>query len=567
MLALEGLTLIEAGLPRWLTPVYVGLVVGGQIAWGGRFLYGGRYRVATREELLALARTVGLAAAGGAVFAIAAAVATGHARDGVAIAVLTPLLALALMLLSRLLWRARLEARRSRDPQALDALVYGAGEAGEQLLRLLRSPDAPYRAVGLIDDDPAKRNLRLSGVPVVGTGKDLDDLVVRRGVSTVILAMGRPDRALVAELTQKFAGTDVRLRVLPPVAQIVNGQVRLSDVRDVDVTDILGRRPIDTDVAAIADYLAGRRVLVTGAGGSIGSELARQLHHLGPESLILLDRDESALHSVQLDIYGQGLLDTPDMVLADIRDPEALEQVFARHRPHVVFHAAALKHLPMLEQYPAEGWKTNVMGTAALLDLATKHGVERFVNVSTDKAADPTSILGRSKLLAERLTAAAAERTGKPYLSVRFGNVLGSRGSMLVTFTRQIERGGPVTVTDPEVTRYFMTIPEACELVIQAAAIGRGGEVLVLDMGEPVRIVDVARLLISQSGQDIAIEYTGLRPGEKMHEDLFSTTEDGQRPFHPLISHVRATPIDGVELAAQRREWPADSSAAGVVSP
>ena len=296
----------------------------------------------------------------------------------------------------------------------------------------------------------------------------------------------------------------------------------LEDVRDVDIADILGRHQVETDLVGIADYVTGKRVLVTGAGGSIGSELARQVHGFGPSELILLDRDESGLHGVQLSIYGQGLLDTPDMVLADIRDEQTVAKVFARHRPEVVFHAAALKHLPMLEQYPDEGWKTNVLGTRNVLRAARANGCRRFVNVSTDKAADPTSVLGWTKRTAEQLTAWYAKGTTGTYLSVRFGNVLGSRGSMLHTFTSQIRSGGPVTVTHPDITRYFMTIPEACELVIQAGAVGAAGEVLVLDMGEPVSILGVAQRLIAQSGKRIEIVFTGLRPGR---EDARSPAE------------------------------------------
>ena len=277
--------------------------------------------------------------------------------------------------------------------------------------------------------------------------------------------------------------------------------------------------------------------------GSIGSELARQVSKLGSARLVCLDRDESGLHGVQLSLYGHGLLDTDDMVLCDIRDLDALRAVFHRHRPHVVFHAAALKHLPMLEQYPDEGWKTNVLGTLNVLTCAEEVHVDHFVNISTDKAADATAVLGQTKRLAERLTADFAERTERAYLSVRFGNVLGSRGSVLWSFRAQIERGGPVTVTHPDVTRFFMTIPEACQLVLQAGAIGRPGDVLVLDMGEPVRIVDVATRLIEQSGRDIELRYTGLRPGEKLHEVLLSGAEAGEPSEHPLITQVSVPPI------------------------
>lgn len=306
---------------------------------------------------------------------------------------------------------------------------------------------------------------------------------------------------------------------------------------------MLGRTPIETDLEEIAGYLADKVVLITGAGGSIGSEIARQVHSFGPKELVCLDRDESALHAVQLSIYGKGLLDTPDMVLCDIRDSQALERVFAQHRPDVVFHAAALKHLPMLEQYPEEGWKTNVLGTLNVLECAADYGVQHFVNISTDKAADATSVLGKTKRKAEELTSWFARQGHGSYVSVRFGNVLGSRGSVLFTFHEQIRQGGPVTVVDPEITRYFMTIPEACQLVIQAGAIGDPGDVLVLDMGEPVKILDVARRLIRKSGKQVDIAFTGLRPGEKLHEVLFSTGENEGDTEHPLISRVRVPAI------------------------
>jgi FlaA1/EpsC-like NDP-sugar epimerase len=264
--------------------------------------------------------------------------------------------------------------------------------------------------------------------------------------------------------------------------------------------------------------------------------------------LILLDRDESLLHSVQLSMYGSGLLDTDDLVLCSIRDHEALLKVFQEHRPDVVFHAAALKHLPLLERYPAEGWKTNVLGTLNVLRCAQQVGVQHLVNISTDKAADPTSVLGQTKRLAERLTAWYAVQYSKKYLSVRFGNVLGSRGSVLYTFKAQIDRGGPVTVTHPDVTRFFMTIPEACELVLQAGAIGNPGDVLVLDMGEPVKIVDVAQRLIDESGRDLAITFTGLRQGEKLDEALLSSLEEGVLSDHPLITRVEVPPLSPGEV-------------------
>ena len=292
-------------------------------------------------------------------------------------------------------------------------------------------------------------------------------------------------------------------------------------------------------------------MLVTGAGGSIGSELCRQIHRYEPAELMMLDRDESALHAVQLSISGHALLDSDEVVLCDIRDTAALNQIFLQRRPEVVFHAAALKHLPMLEQYPAEAVKTNIHGTRIVLDAAKRAGVEKFVNISTDKAANPCSVLGYSKRIAERITAQRAETADGAFLSVRFGNVLGSRGSVLTSFAKQIAEGGPVTVTDPEVTRFFMTIEEACQLVIQAAAIGNPGEALVLDMGEAVRITDVAQQLIEQSGTPVEIVYTGLRDGEKMHEDLFGDDEPQDlRPTHPMVSHVPVPKVLDAEIDA-----------------
>lgn len=504
-------------------------------------LYRGRYRTASFEESFGLGLTAFLV--GGAL----AAVFVGIASDGTfprAIAVLTPPIALLLMAAGR--WGFR--AWRDRVGQAADAervLIYGAGDAGYQLLRLIMADaSAPYRVVGFLDDARDKRLLRLLGVRVLGGGDKLVQAAQEREATTVILAISDASAELVRTISDRCESAGLRFLVLPPINEVIGGRLALSDIREVDIADVLGRRPIETNCAEIAGYLTDRVVLVTGAGGSIGSELARQVHRFGPKEVVLLDRDESALHAVQLSIYGQGLLNTPDIVLADIRDAKALEEVFALHRPEVVFHAAALKHLPMLEQYPDEGWKTNVLGTANVLRAAQTYGCSKFVNISTDKAADPTSVLGNTKRLAERLTAWYAGRSFGTYLSVRFGNVLGSRGSMLHTFTTQINAGGPVTVTHPDITRFFMTIPEACELTIQAAAIGEPGEVLVLDMGEPVRILDVARRLVARAKAPIDIVFTGLRQGEKLHEQLFSADEHGTYKRHPLICHVPVEPLD-----------------------
>jgi FlaA1/EpsC-like NDP-sugar epimerase len=452
-----------------------------------------------------------------------------------------------LMLGIRLVIRTHREGA-FRPRNGAPTLVFGAGDAGDQLIHsMLSDPTSPYLPVGILDDDHHKRHVRLRGVRMRGGRDQIAQAIAATGAEVVVIALPSADSSLVRDVSQRAVAAGATVRVLPGLAELLGKRVGIRDVRDINIADLLGRRQIDTNVEAIANYLRGRRVLVTGAGGSIGSELCRQVINYGPEELIMLDRDESALHALQLSIHGAASLDLPEVVLADIRDSETLQRVFTRRRPEVVFHAAALKHVNMLEQYPDEGWKTNVLGTRNVLDAAVFTGVSHFINVSTDKAADPVNVLGKTKRMAELLTATYAQRVMGQYLSVRFGNVLGSRGSVLDTFAAQIVRGGPVTITHPDVTRYFMTIPEAVQLVIQAGAIGGRGEVLVLDMGEPVRIADVAGQLIAMEGQAIDIVYTGLHPGEKLHEKLFGAGEVDRRPIHPLISHVPAPVPDESE--------------------
>jgi FlaA1/EpsC-like NDP-sugar epimerase len=456
------------------------------------------------------------------------------------------LLALALIVGSRVVVR-RLRERSDRPDErsAERVIVFGSGVAGQQLVRsMLSDPQSGYLPVALLDDDPEVRHRRVDGVPVRGTRADLADVAGAACASLLVVALRSPDRQAIREIAAAASSAGLGVKVVPPLAELLRPWVSVGDLRDLDITDLLGRRQIDIDVSAIAGYVSDRIVLVTGAGGSIGSELCRQIHRYGPAQLLMLDRDESALHGTQLSIYGSALLDSPDVILADIRDRGALDEIFDEHRPDVVFHAAALKHLPLLEQYPEEGWKTNVVGTCNVLEAAKKVGVAKFVNISTDKAANPCSVLGRSKRLGEMLAAHEAITASGNYLSVRFGNVLGSRGSVLTTFVEQITAGRKITVTHPDVTRFFMTIPEAVQLVIYAAAIGRPGEALVLDMGEPVRIVDFARQIMVFVGRRADIVFTGLREGEKLHEELFGSEEIDHRPFHPAVSHVRVPPLE-----------------------
>jgi FlaA1/EpsC-like NDP-sugar epimerase len=517
-------------------PVVASVAVAAGIICG---LYLGRWSFGSFEEVAALLRAVGVTAA---VFYL---VDVAPRPVPASVPLTAAFVALVAMSGERYAWRLWIERRkRPTHAEAKRLLVFGAGDAGEQVITsLLRNPDSMYVPVVLLDDDPRKAKLRIRGVPVKGTRAEFGDVVRNWRVDTALIAIPTADATLMRDISALGAACDVDIRVLPPVSELFDGQIGESDIRPLTEADLLGRREVEMDIEAIAHYLSGKRVLVTGAGGSIGSELCRQIHRFGPDQLVMLDRDESALHGVQLSIEGRALLDDRNLVVADIRDADRLQEIFDEHEPHVVFHAAALKHLPLLEMHPNEAIKTNVVGTLNVLQAAERRPVERFVNISTDKAANPESVLGRSKRLTERLTAYADNDNEGVYLSVRFGNVLGSRGSVLTTFRAQIEAGGPVTVTHPEVTRYFMTVEEAVHLVIQAGAIGHGGTVEVLDMGEAVRIREVASRMIEASERPVEIVYTGLRPGEKLHEELYGDGEQRSPTGHPLITEVPVEPL------------------------
>lgn len=447
------------------------------------------------------------------------------------------------MLGARFVWRAT-HQKTALSRTGTRTLIYGAGDAGSQLVNLMMADrSGQFQPVGFVDDDPTKRHLRRYGIRVLGTSDDLEAVVEKSGAEKLLVAIAGINSAQLLELDRRCKQLDVTIQVIPTASEIAGGAIRLRDISDVAEEDLLGRRPIPTDELQITDFFRGKRVLVTGAGGSIGSELCRQLQRYSPQDLFLLDRDESALHSVQLTLDGSGTLTSKNLFLVDIRDQERISQIMADVRPEIVFHAAALKHLPLLERFPDEAFKTNVLGTLNVLSASQKADVSVFVNISTDKAADPTSVLGRSKRLTEGLTASHKATGADKYVSVRFGNVLGSRGSVIETFRYQIAHGGPVTVTDARVTRFFMTIKEAVHLVLQASVIGKNGETLILDMGKPVSIADVARYMIERSGRSLKIEFTGLRPGEKIHEVLNSANESTNRPLHPLISHTRVEPI------------------------
>ncbi|MHC1560577.1 polysaccharide biosynthesis protein [Actinomycetospora sp. C-140] len=512
-------------------------IVGTAAAGTACSIYRGLHRLGSAEEAVSLAIVFG------GVGALVAGLATMRRISEGAVPLTATLIAAATAVGARLALRRMQERRARRTPATERVLVFGAGHVAIELVRsMLADPRGGHVPVAIIDDSLSPRRRRIHGVGVYPGVECLSVVAPKVGATALVVATRRAQPETVRRVCAEACRIGLSVHVLPPLAE--QFRPRMTDLRSIELSDLLGRRPLQTNVAAAAGYLRGRRVLVTGAGGSIGSELCRQVSAFGPAELMMLDRDESALHAVQLAIYGSALLDTPDVILADIRDRDSLLEIFLERRPEVVFHVAALKHLPMLEQYPDEAWKTNVLGTLNVMDSALQAGTETFVNVSTDKAANPTSVLGRSKRLGERAVAARSLTAGGRYLSVRFGNVLGSRGSVLTTFTEQLCSGGPLTITHPDVTRFFMTIPEAVELVIQAGAVGGPGEVLVLDMGDQVRIADVAHQLMALSGRRADIVYTGLRSGEKLHEELYSENDAAGVRVHPLITHVAVPSLD-----------------------
>lgn len=524
----------------WIPLISLAIVMAaGQLAVGFLLsLYSGRFTYGSFEEVRSVTVVATALSTVAALVILAAGPALHIPRS---IVLISFPIAMVSMLGTRYIKRLFIE-RGKLPTNASPTLVYGAGYLGESIVRrMLTDPRSPYLPIGFIDDNAARSNRRVRSVEVLGTIDDFGEIVENTGAKILVVAISQADTRLLWRVDRATRRHGVDVKVMPPLdAMLTKGRSGLDDLRSIEIVDLLSRTPVDTEVELIAGYLTGKRVLVTGAGGSIGSELCRQIARFGPRKLIMLDRDETGIQETQISISGNGLLHSDDVVLADIRSADRLVTIFEDHRPDVVFHAAALKHLPLLEQYPDEAWDTNVIGTLNVLRAAQNTGVETFVNVSTDKAANPTSVLGHSKRVAEKLTAwmAEEEKSRARYVSVRFGNVIGSRGSMLPTFTRLIEQGGPLTVTHPEVTRYFMTIPEACQLVMQAGGIGRSGEVLILDMGEPVKILDIAERMVQLSGKDIEIVFTGLREGEKLHEVLIGDSEHDERPFHDLITHA-----------------------------
>ena len=438
-------------------------------------------------------------------------------------------------------------------------LIVGAGNTGESLLREIhRMSVAEYEMVGFIDDDPAKQGIRIHDIPVLGTVEQLAEICTEKNIEEVAIAMPSATVSQRRRVVQVCQGTKVRFRTVPSMTDIASGRFRVSQIRDVDINDLLGRETIQLDTDSIETFIKGKTILVTGAGGSIGSEMCRQICLFGPKLLLLVEQAENPLFYIERELREKFPDITMTAVVCDITDQNRVEGIFEKYRPEIIIHAAAHKHVPLMEGNPGEAIKNNVVGSRTVADAADKFGAGSFVMISTDKAVNPTSIMGSSKRVAE-LYVQDLNRTSKThFVTVRFGNVLGSEGSVVPIFKKQIAQGGPLTVTHPDMKRYFMTIPEASQLVLQAASMGKGGEIFVLDMGEPVKIVDLARELITLSGfrpgEDIEIVFTGLRPGEKLFEELSIKGEDMQETRHPKIGIWKNIPMDRDRLRAKIAE-------------
>lgn len=438
-------------------------------------------------------------------------------------------------------------------------LIIGAGDAGAMLLREIeRYHIANRKVVGFIDDDKNKTGKILLGVKILGTRDEIIKIAAEKSIDEIIIAMPSVKGKEIKAIINICKETNCKLTILPGLYEIIEGKVSISQLRPVDIEDLLGRDPVKLDTTAVKEYLAGKIVLITGAGGSIGSEIVRQVAKMQPKKLLLLGKGENSIYEITQELK----INCPEVktvpIIADIRDKERIKAIMDYFKPQVVFHAAAHKHVPLMEYQPAEAVRNNILGTKVVADEAAAHNVETFVMISTDKAVNPTSVMGCTKRVAEMYVQSMNKNSGTRFVAVRFGNVLGSRGSVIPLFKKQIAKGGPVTVTHPDMKRYFMTIPEASQLVLQAGAMAKGGEVFVLDMGEPVRIYDLAKDLITLSGlipdKDIEIKITGLRPGEKLFEELLSAEDGTEKTTHKKIFTARIKEIDKAELDREIRK-------------
>ena len=454
--------------------------------------------------------------------------------------IITYILDVGMICFSRLVVRMLLLMnQREGDAPENSLVIIGAGDAGAMIAREMSQRGEGKKLLGFLDDDEAKVGKRILGYPVLGTSDDIAEIARQNDIKEIVIAMPSVKGSIIRGIADKCKQTGCKVKVLPGIYELIDGKVSMQQLRNIDIEDLLRRDSIQLDMQAISEYIEGKTVLVTGAGGSIGSELCRQISKARPEKLLLLGRGENSIYEIHQELIERFGPDMYIPIIADIRDEDRLETVFSRYKPQLVFHAAAHKHVPLMEAQPEEAVKNNIFGTRNVALAADRHGAEAFVMISTDKAVNPTSVMGATKRIAELVVQDINKRSKTMYAIVRFGNVLGSRGSVVPLFKKQIAKGGPITITDPEMVRYFMTIPEAAQLVLQAGTFSKGGEVFLLDMGEPVKILDMARDLVSLHGlvpdKDIKFVFTGLRPGEKLYEELLTAEEGTQKTTHDRI--------------------------------
>ena len=459
--------------------------------------------------------------------------------------IIDALVSLFLMISSRLTIKALYFEIKNPAREKMNVIIYGAGESGIITKRTLdRDAAIKYNVVGFIDDDEKKHGRSMEGVFVYGLTK-LQELITQNAVEFVIISIQKISVKKKNHITDICLNNNVRVLNVPPAAKWINGELSFNQIKSIRIEDLLEREPIQLDTVGIQAELKNKIILITGAAGSIGSELARQCAKFGPKKLYLLDQSESPLHELDLEFSDKLIKPPYEVIMADVRNYDRMKNVFNTFKPQIVFHAAAYKHVPMMENNPSESILTNILGTKTLADLSHEFNVERFVFVSTDKAVNPTNVMGASKRIAEIYIQSLGKNSTTKFITTRFGNVLGSNGSVIPRFKKQIESGGPITITHPEITRYFMTIPEASQLVLEASAMGKGGEIFVFDMGDSIKIVDLARKMIllvgMKEGKDISIVYTGLRPGEKLYEELLANNENTLPTHHSqiLIGKVR----------------------------
>lgn len=444
--------------------------------------------------------------------------------------------------------RSKLELSYLKKPRRRKALIIGAGEAGYMCFReIKRHPDSGISVIGFIDDNPQKIGMRVSGKKVLGNRYNISDIVRNKNIDLIIIAIPSAPPKEINKIISICEKVDVQVKIVPSTIEIIKGDVKYEQIRDLKIEDLLGREEINLDTNIIAKYIKNKKVLITGAGGSIGSELARQIAQFGPNKIVLLGKGENSIFNINFELGKKFKNLKIYPVICDIRDKDGIEKIFKEYRPDIVFHSAAHKHVYLMELYPDEAFKNNLIGTLNLAEVAVKYNTKRFILISTDKSVYPKSIMGMTKRLAENIVLGfmqAEKNKDTEFVVVRFGNVFASRGSVVPIFQRQIESGGPVTVTHPDAVRYFMTIPEAVQLVLQSSALGRGGEIFILDMGKPVKISDLAKKMIRLSGyepgRDIRIRYTGLKPGEKLKEELFEKDEKVEKTLFKEI--LKATP-------------------------